>query len=56
MSNQLNVVKFFETFAKIIAEREKVEKIVCEEMEGAAKLSIPLTAECGVGKNWLEAH
>ena len=38
------------------SEREKVEKIVCEEMEGAAKLSIPLTAECGVGKNWLEAH
>ena len=38
------------------SEREQVEKIVCEEMEGAAKLSIPLTAECGVGKNWLEAH
>ena len=37
-------------------EREQVEKIVREEMEGAAKLSIPLTAECGVGKNWLEAH
>ena len=38
------------------SEREQVEKIVREEMEGAAKLSIPLTAECGVGKNWLEAH
>ena len=38
------------------SEREKVEQIVREEMEGAAKLSIPLTAECGVGKNWLEAH
>jgi DNA polymerase I-like protein with 3'-5' exonuclease and polymerase domains len=25
-------------------------------MEGAAKLSIPLTAECGVGANWLDAH
>lgn len=25
MSNQFNVVKFFETFAAIIAEREKVE-------------------------------
>ena len=37
-------------------EREQVERIVREEMEGAAKLSIPLTAECGVGKNWLEAH
>uniref|UniRef100_UPI0040566460 DNA polymerase I n=1 Tax=Alistipes sp. TaxID=1872444 RepID=UPI0040566460 len=37
-------------------EREQVERIVHEEMEGAAKLSIPLTAECGVGRNWLEAH
>ena len=38
------------------SEREQVEKIVREEMEGAAKLSIPLTAECGVGENWLAAH
>ena len=38
------------------SERERVEQIVHEEMEGAAKLSIPLTAECGVGTNWLEAH
>ena len=38
------------------SEREKVEQIVREEMEGAAKLSIPLTAECGVGNNWLAAH
>ena len=38
------------------SECEKVEQIVREEMEGAAKLSIPLTAECGVGENWLAAH
>ncbi|MBE6212530.1 MAG: DNA polymerase I [Rikenellaceae bacterium] len=38
------------------SEREVVEQIVREEMEGAAKLSIPLTAECGVGENWLAAH
>ena len=38
------------------SERESVERIVKEEMEGAAKLSIPLTAECGVGENWLAAH
>ena len=38
------------------SEREQVERIVKEEMEGAAKLSIPLTAECGVGDNWLMAH
>ncbi len=37
-------------------EREMVEQIVREEMEGAAQLSIPLTAECGVGENWLAAH
>ncbi|MBQ1224732.1 MAG: DNA polymerase I [Alistipes sp.] len=40
----------------LLSEREAVEKIVKEEMEGAADLSIPLTAECGVGRNWLEAH
>ena len=38
------------------SEREVVERIVKEEMENAAKLSIPLTAECGVGENWLAAH
>jgi DNA polymerase-1 len=38
------------------SEQALVEQIVREEMEGAAKLSIPLTAECGVGTNWLEAH
>ena len=38
------------------SERDKVEQIVREEMEGAAQLSIPLTAECGVGANWLAAH
>ena len=37
-------------------EQALIEQIVHEEMEGAAKLSIPLTAECGVGENWLEAH
>ena len=38
------------------SEQECVERIVKEEMEGAAKLSVPLTAECGVGENWLKAH
>ncbi len=38
------------------SEQAQVEQIVREEMEGAAKLSIPLTAECGVGGNWLAAH
>ena len=37
-------------------EADYVEKIVMEEMEGAVKLSVPLTADCGWGDNWLEAH
>lgn len=36
MSNQFNAVKFFETFAKIIAEREKVEiKVTVRRKEDA---------------------
>lgn len=37
-------------------EAEKVERIVMEEMQGAAKLNVPLTADAGWGDNWLEAH
>ncbi|MGI6232240.1 MAG: DNA polymerase I [Prevotella sp.] len=37
-------------------EREEVEKIVIEEMQGAYKLRVPLIADAGWGKNWLEAH
>ena len=37
-------------------EKEKVERIVLEEMQGAYPLSVPLVADCGWGKNWLEAH
>ena len=37
-------------------EQEQVVRIVCEAMEGAAKLRVPLTAEAGMGENWLEAH
>ncbi len=37
-------------------ERELVGKIVIEEMENAAKLRVPVVADCGSGQNWLEAH
>ena len=37
-------------------ELDVVRRIVREEMEGAAKLSVPLTVDCGTGRNWLEAH
>lgn len=37
-------------------EKEKVQQIVMEEMQGAYKLRVPLIADAGWGKNWLEAH
>ena len=33
-----------------------VEEIVIEEMEKAYRMHVPLKADCGWGKNWLEAH
>ncbi len=37
-------------------EENKVKEIVVQEMENAANLSVPLTADSGLGDNWLEAH
>jgi DNA polymerase-1 len=37
-------------------EKEKVEHIVLEEMQNAMSLAVPLVADSGFGKNWLEAH
>jgi len=43
-------------FSVIPEEREQVEKIVLNEMQKAFPLSVPLVADSGWGKNWLEAH
>ena len=37
-------------------EVERVKQIVVNEMQNVVHLSIPLIADCGVGKNWFEAH
>ena len=37
-------------------EKEKVERIVLEEMQNAFPMQVPLVADCGWGNNWLEAH
>ena len=38
------------------AEKAIVEEIVIREMETAFAMQVPLKADCGWGKNWLEAH
>ena len=43
-------------FSVPINEKERVEEIVIEEMEKAYRMHVPLRADCGWGKNWLEAH
>ncbi len=43
-------------FDVVADEKERLEKMVKEEMESVFKLSVPLIAECNGGKNWLEAH
>ena len=37
-------------------EKERVEKIVLEEMQNAFQMKVPLVADSGWGSNWLEAH
>ena len=43
-------------FNVLESELKKVKEIVIEEMQNAYKLRVPLIADYGVGKNWLEAH
>ena len=37
-------------------EVDRVKEIVVSEMQNVVHLTVPLIADCGVGKNWLEAH
>lgn len=43
-------------FSVPVEEKEMVERVVIEEMERAYQMHVPLKADCGWGKNWLEAH
>ena len=43
-------------FTVLPQEKEHLQQIVLEEMQNACQMSVPLIADCGWGKNWLEAH
>lgn len=43
-------------FEAPLDEKEKAEALVRDEMQGAARLNVPLKVEMGSGANWAEAH
>jgi DNA polymerase-1 len=43
-------------FSVLPEEKERVERIVIEEMQNAFHMHVPLVADSGFGENWLEAH
>jgi DNA polymerase-1 len=43
-------------FNVVPEEHDKVQQLVLEEMQNAFAMSVPLMADHGWGKNWLEAH
>lgn len=38
------------------SELDALRRLVLEEMAGVMKLRVPLIADCGEGRNWLDAH
>ena len=43
-------------FDVVPGEAEALRQIVVSEMENVMELSVPLTVECNLVNNWLEAH
>ena len=43
-------------FSVLPEEKDRVERIVIEEMQDAFHMQVPLVADSGFGDNWLEAH
>ena len=43
-------------FSVLPEEKDRVERIVLEEMQNAFQMKVPLVADSGFGTNWLEAH
>ena len=43
-------------FDVVPEEVDTLREIVVSEMEHVMELSVPLTVECNIGNNWLEAH
>ena len=43
-------------FDVVPEELDRVMELAREQMESVCSLSVPLIAECGSGRDWLEAH